>query len=97
MESGVIAKAPTKSLRRNASQNSRPDAAGGLNARNIAAAIRQAQPWGVDVCSGVETMPGIKDPKLIREFIRIARETEHHLPSRELDTLAFARQKRPSS
>jgi phosphoribosylanthranilate isomerase len=71
--------------------------AGGLNARNVTAAIRQAQPWGVDVCSGVETMPGIKDPKLIREFIRVAREAEHYVPSRELDTLAFVRQKRSTS
>ena len=71
--------------------------AGGLNVRNIAAAIRQAQPWGVDVCSGVETMPGTKDPKLIREFIRVAREAEHQVASRELDTLAFVRQKRSAS
>ena len=71
--------------------------AGGLNARNVTAAIRQAQPWGVDVCSGVETMPGQKDPKLIRDFIRVARETEHHLPSRELDTLAFIRRKPAAS
>jgi len=71
--------------------------AGGLNVGNVTAAIRQAQPWGVDVCSGVEAMPGTKDPQLIREFIRVAREAEHHVPSRELDTLAFARQKRSAS
>lgn len=71
--------------------------AGGLNARNVSEAIRQAQPWGVDVCSGVETRPGQKDPRLIREFIRVAREAEHQVPARELDTLAFARRKRSAS
>jgi phosphoribosylanthranilate isomerase len=71
--------------------------AGGLNARNITAAIQQTQPWGVDVCSGVEIMPGVKDAKLIREFIRVAREAEHYVPSRELDTLAFVRRKRSVS
>lgn len=71
--------------------------AGGLNARNVTAAIRQTQPWGVDVCSGVETRPGTKDPKLIREFIRVAREAGHQVPTRELDTLAFVHQKRSAS
>jgi phosphoribosylanthranilate isomerase len=47
--------------------------AGGLNARNVAAAIRQVRPFGIDVSSGVERAPGEKDPALIEQFIATAR------------------------
>jgi phosphoribosylanthranilate isomerase len=40
--------------------------AGGLTPKNIAEAIRVAQPYAVDVCSGVESRPGQKDPALLR-------------------------------
>ena len=47
--------------------------AGGLNPRNVAHAIAQLKPWGVDVSSGVELSPGRKDPELLARFIENAR------------------------
>ncbi len=42
--------------------------AGGLNPRNVAGAIEAMQPWAVDVASGVESAPGVKDRDQMKNF-----------------------------
>ena len=48
--------------------------AGGLTVDNVADAIRATRPYAVDIASGVEMAPGIKDHNKIRDFIRAVRE-----------------------
>jgi len=50
--------------------------AGGLTPENVAAAVRKARPFAVDVASGVEDAPGEKNKKLIFEFVRNAKSVE---------------------
>ncbi len=49
---------------------------GGLTPQNVAEAILQTRPFGVDVASGVESAPGVKDKELIERFIAASRQAE---------------------
>jgi phosphoribosylanthranilate isomerase len=50
--------------------------AGGLNIDNVGEAMKILEPWGVDVVSGVEAMPGKKDPEKVRAFVNAVREID---------------------
>jgi phosphoribosylanthranilate isomerase len=50
--------------------------AGGLDASNVAEAIRICHPWGVDASSKLESSPGIKDHEKVRAFVKAAQEAK---------------------
>lgn len=55
--------------------------AGGLNLDNLSDALNTLRPFAVDVASGVEISPGIKDLKKLRQFIQVAHEVRNHVAS----------------
>ena len=53
--------------------------AGGLTPDNVTQGIQKVKPWGVDVSSGVERSPGVKDPILVRAFVQTAKKAGREL------------------
>lgn len=50
--------------------------AGGLNPENVGEAVRRVRPYAVDVASGVERRPGVKDPQKVRDFVAAVRRAD---------------------
>lgn len=50
--------------------------AGGLNSGNVGDAIRAVRPWAVDLASGIESAPGVKDPAKMRAFVAAVRAAD---------------------
>jgi phosphoribosylanthranilate isomerase len=71
-----VGKTADWALARKLAQRTRLVLAGGLHQGNVAGAVAAVRPFGVDVSSGVESSPGVKDPQKIREFVAAVRAAE---------------------
>jgi phosphoribosylanthranilate isomerase len=58
---------------------------GGLNAQNVGRAIKAVAPHAVDVCSGVESTPGVKDHRAIENFVAAVRAAERFAEASSVD------------
>jgi phosphoribosylanthranilate isomerase len=63
-------------LAREARRHGRIVLAGGLTPGNVAEAVRRVAPFAVDVASGVERRPGVKDPQKVRDFVAAVRRAD---------------------
>jgi phosphoribosylanthranilate isomerase len=73
---GGTGKAFDWSIAQRAAKLGRLILAGGLNPENVGQAIREVRPFGVDVSSGVESAPGIKDLAKMRAFVEAVRDAD---------------------
>ena len=54
---------------------------GGLDAQNVGRAVAAVRPHAVDVCSGTESAPGVKDHRKLKQFIGVVRKAERSAPA----------------